>query len=66
MTLSITLIIILIVAALVAIVVLRSLVSIGPAEVGLVTKKFSLKKLGDDDIIAFNGEAGFQAGEGRP
>ena len=61
MTLSITLIIILIVAALVAIVVLRSLVSIGPAEVGLVTKKFSLKKLGDDDIIAFNGEAGFQA-----
>jgi len=60
-TLSITLIIILIVAALVAIVVLRSLVSIGPAEVGLVTKKFSLKKLGDDDIIAFNGEAGFQA-----
>ena len=41
----------LIVAALVAIVVLRSLVSIGPAEVGLVTKKFSLKKLGDDDIV---------------
>ena len=47
--------------AIAAIIVLRSLVSIGPAEVGMVTKRFSLRKLKDDDIIAFNGEPGYQA-----
>ncbi len=56
-----TLVLIFVVLAIVFFVVGRSLTSIGPAEVGLVTKKFSLKKLDDDDIIAFNGEAGFQA-----
>jgi len=60
-SLSFSLIAVLVLLVIVAFVVLRSLVSIGPAEVGLVTKKFSFRKLGDDDIIAFNGEAGFQA-----
>ncbi len=43
------------------VVILQSLHTIGPAEVGLITKKFSFKKLSDDDIIAFDGEAGYQA-----
>ena len=30
-------------------------------EVGLVTKRFALKKLGEDNPIAFHGEAGYQA-----
>ncbi|MCP4110521.1 MAG: hypothetical protein GY749_34195 [Desulfobacteraceae bacterium] len=34
---------------------------IGPTEVGLVVKRFSFKKLSDDNPIAFNGEAGFQS-----
>ena len=56
-----TLLIALIALAIVAFVVLRSLVLIGPTEVGLVTKRFSIRRLSDDDIIAFNGEAGYQA-----
>jgi regulator of protease activity HflC (stomatin/prohibitin superfamily) len=40
---------------------LCSLRSIGPTEVGLVTKRFSGKKLTNDNIIALNGEAGYQA-----
>jgi hypothetical protein len=34
---------------------------IGPTEVGLVTKRFSIRKLSEDNPIAFNGEAGYQA-----
>jgi hypothetical protein len=34
---------------------------IGPTEVGLVTKRFSLKKLVNDNPVAFNGEPGYQA-----
>ncbi|MGB9608716.1 MAG: hypothetical protein ACPL7E_09280, partial [bacterium] len=34
---------------------------IGPTEVGLVTKRFGFKKLSEDNPIAFNGEAGYQA-----
>lgn len=34
---------------------------IGPAEVGLVLKRVSHKKLSQDNAIAFNGEAGYQA-----
>jgi regulator of protease activity HflC (stomatin/prohibitin superfamily) len=34
---------------------------IGPMEVGLVNKRFSFKKLSEDNPIAFNGEAGYQA-----
>src|SRR5215471_8231878 len=38
-----------------------SLRKIGPTEVGLVTKRFSFKKLAKDNPVAFNGEAGYQA-----
>ncbi len=41
--------------------ILPSFTSIGPTEVGLVIKRFGLKKLSDDNPVAFNGEAGFQA-----
>ena len=47
--------------ACVVLVVAASITTIGPTEVGLVTKRFSLKKLGDDNPIAFHGEAGYQA-----
>ena len=39
---------------------LRSLHSIGAAEVGLVTKRLG-KRLGGDQLVALNGEAGYQA-----
>ncbi len=41
--------------------VIPSIKIIGPTEIGLVTKRFSLKKLNKDDPIAFRGEAGYQA-----
>jgi hypothetical protein len=41
--------------------VLPSIRIIGPTEVGLVTKRFSLRELPDDNPIAFRGEAGYQA-----
>jgi len=41
--------------------VLPSLRIIGPTEIGLVTKRFSIKKLEEDNPVAFNGEAGYQA-----
>ena len=40
---------------------LKSIKTIGPTEVGLVTKRFGLGKLADDNPIAFKGEAGYQA-----
>jgi len=43
-----------------AILIFPSIRIIGPTQVGLVTKRFSLKKLGEDNPIAFNGEAGYQ------
>ena len=43
------------------ILVLPSIHKIGQTEVGLVTKRFSFKKLKSDDPIAFRGEAGYQA-----
>jgi len=48
-------------AALAVLVVLLSLVSIGPSELGLVNKRLARRKLDNDDPIAFNGEAGYQA-----
>jgi len=42
-------------------VILPSIRIIGPTEVGLVIKRFSLRKLSQDDPIAFYGEAGYQA-----
>jgi regulator of protease activity HflC (stomatin/prohibitin superfamily) len=44
-----------------ALVVLFSTRRIGPTEVGLVTKRYSGKKLANDNPIAFAGEAGYQA-----
>ncbi|OGC90427.1 MAG: hypothetical protein A2W25_13515 [candidate division Zixibacteria bacterium RBG_16_53_22] len=41
--------------------ILPSIKNIGPTEVGLVIKRFSFKKLSDENPIAFNGEAGYQA-----
>jgi regulator of protease activity HflC (stomatin/prohibitin superfamily) len=52
---------IIVVAALLVIVFLLSLHRIGPTQVGLVTKRFSFKKLSEDNPIAFKGEAGYQA-----
>jgi regulator of protease activity HflC (stomatin/prohibitin superfamily) len=49
------------VVAAVVILVVPSIRIIGPTEVGLVTKRFSLQKLPDDNPIAFEGEAGYQA-----
>src|SRR5207249_9812795 len=40
---------------------LRSIVQIGPAEVGLVIKRVSTKHNTTDGPIAFHGEAGYQA-----
>ncbi len=40
---------------------LPSIRIIGPTEVGLVTKRFSAKKLTSENPIAFQGEAGYQA-----
>jgi SPFH domain / Band 7 family len=44
-----------------AIYVYMSIRVIGPTEVGLVLKRFSIRKLTNDSPIAFHGEAGFQA-----
>ena len=41
--------------------VLPSIHVIGPTQVGLVTKRFSAKKLTEDNPLAFHGEAGYQA-----
>jgi hypothetical protein len=48
-------------AAAIVILVLPSIRIIGPMEIGLVTKRFSFKKLPDDNPIAFHHEAGYQA-----
>lgn len=52
--------VILIFLATAAIIIFKSLKSIGPTEIGLVNKRFSFSKLTDDNPIAFNGEAGYQ------
>lgn len=48
------------VVVIVLFVVIKSLTTIGPTEIGLVRKNFSFKKLKDDSPIAFKGEAGYQ------
>lgn len=50
-----------VVAIVVLIVILMSIHKIGETQVGLVTKRLSFKKLQEDNVIAMNGEAGFQA-----
>src|SRR5438045_5407965 len=54
-------IVIIVVAVLIVGVVLLSFHSIGAAEVGLVSKRFALRKLSEDNPIGFRGEAGYQA-----
>ncbi len=50
------------IAALILLVILlKSIRNIGPTEVGLVRKRFALKKLGAGNAIGFQGEAGYQA-----
>src|SRR5436190_4599226 len=48
-------------AVLVLAVVLKSVHRIGPSQVGLVNKNLGFKKLRDDNPIAFEREAGYQA-----
>ena len=50
-----------IVVVIVVFVVWKSFHSIGATEVGLVAKRFAFRKLGEDNPIAFRGEAGYQA-----
>ena len=46
---------------LLAVLILPSIRVIGPTEVGLVMRRFSLRKLREGSPIAFHGEAGYQA-----
>jgi uncharacterized membrane protein YqiK len=55
------LVIVIVVVVAIATVVLKSIHLIGPTEVGLVNKRFALRKLAEDNPIAFHHEAGFQA-----
>jgi regulator of protease activity HflC (stomatin/prohibitin superfamily) len=48
-------------AIVVTILVVPSIRVIGPTEIGLVTKRFSWKRLPDDNPVALRGEAGYQA-----
>ena len=50
----------LILSIIVLAIVLNSIYSIGPTQIGLVRKRLG-KKLPDDNPVAFNGEAGYQA-----
>jgi regulator of protease activity HflC (stomatin/prohibitin superfamily) len=43
------------------IIVVFSLQSIRPDEVGLITKRFALRQLPEENLVAFQGEAGYQA-----
>jgi hypothetical protein len=43
------------------VVALLSFSRIGPDQIGLVTKRLSLRRLSGDDPLAFHGEAGYQA-----
>ena len=58
---SVSSIVVLAVLAIAAYMLLKSIHKIGPAEVGLVNKRLGLRKLHDDNPVAFRGEAGYQA-----
>ncbi len=49
------------VIALLVFIIAPSMRIIGPTEIGLVMKRFSFKRLSEDNPIAMNGEAGYQA-----
>ena len=50
-----------VVAVIALLITSKSIRNIGPTEVGLVRKRFALRKLGAGNAIAFEGEAGYQA-----
>ncbi len=50
-----------VVALLVLLVLFNSIKIVGPTEIGLVIKRIGIKRLKDDNPIAFHGEAGYQA-----
>jgi uncharacterized membrane protein YqiK len=50
-----------VVAVVLVLIVVQSIQFIGATEVGLVNKRIGLRKLRDDNPIAFRGEAGYQA-----
>ena len=54
-------IILIVIVAAFIVLVLPSLRRIGPTSVGLVIKRFSFKKLSDDNPVAFKGEPGYQS-----
>jgi uncharacterized membrane protein YqiK len=56
----VVLVIVAVVVVLLLVMLMRSLHSIGPAQVGLVTKRIG-QKLEVDQLVALNGEAGYQA-----
>ncbi len=56
-----TLIVVLVVLVVVVVVGFKSIHLIGPAQVGLVNKRFAFRKLPEDNPVAFRGEAGYQA-----
>jgi uncharacterized membrane protein YqiK len=57
---SVPVVVIAVVALIALLVVVRSFHAVGPAEVGLVTKRVG-KRLEGDQLVALNGEAGYQA-----
>src|SRR6476469_8931429 len=58
---GVTIVIVLVVVFIVAVLAFKSIHLIGPAQIGLVNKRFAFKKLPEDNPIAFHGEAGYQA-----
>jgi uncharacterized membrane protein YqiK len=54
-------VVVLAVVAFVVLALISSIKTIGPTEVGLVTKRVGFGKLRNDNPIAFHGEAGYQA-----
>ena len=58
---SLTMLLIIGAGLLLVILIIPSVRIVGPTEVGLVIKRFSGKKLSEDNVIAFEGEAGYQA-----
>ena len=56
-----SLVIVIVVVAFIAFVVWKSFHAIGAAQVGLVSKRFAVRKLDEDNPVAFRGEAGYQA-----
>jgi len=56
-----TLVVLAVIGATILLIAARSFHPVGPAEVGLVTKRVG-GRLKDDQLVALNGEAGYQAG----